>query len=94
MLYINPRTVTKEQWLTEHALPITPAEAKNWDFEAHPDEYPVAHVDNGDFTAAGVAPDAAELSRWFSPDDDRERHFFRVKKELFFELHPEYKDVV
>lgn len=93
MFYINPRNMDKSQWLSENARQISDAEAKA--FDAWDGEYlPACYVDNGDFQAAGVAPDAKELSRWFDPQDNRFKVFFLVKKEVLFALHPELREHV
>lgn len=94
MLYINPRATTKEQWLTENATQVTEDRVKNFDFEAPADDayYPCIWVDNGSFTAAGVAIDAAEQDRWFATEDTRLKTYWLVKKEVLFDLHPEYRE--
>lgn len=99
MLYINPPTMTKEQWLTHNATQVDADRVRNFDFDSSltADTFPIIWADNGGFTAAGVAPDAAERNRWFierDPPDLRPKTYWLVKKEVFFTLHPEYRDVV
>ena len=75
--YINPKTGTKEQWLAENAKPISHSEAKNFDFtKGH---LPVVLVDNGAFTAAGIAYDHAERDEFMRPDG-RPTKWFTVER--------------
>ena len=72
--YINPRDMDKEEWLRLHGettqgpTPIT---------ETH---VPVCLVDNGPFTAAGVAFNEREVQA-FSYPDGRFKIWFRVARE-------------
>ncbi len=72
--YINPKDMPKEDWLllfgepTQGPTPIT---------ETH---VPVCLVDNGPFTAAGVAFNQGEVDA-FSYPDHRPKIWFRVKRE-------------
>lgn len=72
--YINPLGMSKEQWLlirarpTQSPGPITETEV------------PVVLVDNGGFTAAGVAYDEEELRRFNNPRDPRPRVWFQVPR--------------
>lgn len=57
-LYVNPKGQSKEAWLAEHGeITDAPASVKE-----RPGHLPVCLVDNGAFTAAGVAVDEQELS--------------------------------
>jgi hypothetical protein len=81
--YINPSDGrTKESWLAEHATPITKTEANNFDFSKG--MLPVCLVDNGEFTAAGIAYDARERNYFMIPDG-RPKKWFSVKKDLLKE---------
>lgn len=94
MFYINPRTMDKEQWLSTHAIPTDRATVEQFTDFTGP-QLPAVWVHNGQFTAAGVAPDKAELDRWFrDPEDTRLRQFFLVPKEALFALHPELKEAL
>lgn len=67
-LYINPESKTKEQWLDDNSIecvagPIPTVKM----FEGVSGHTVVCLVDNGDFTAAGVAYDAEELRRFTYP---------------------------
>lgn len=63
--YINPVKMHKEDWLLVHATPLAAAPA--W-HEVPSGELPVCLVDNGPFTAAGVAYDEQELTEFSAPD--------------------------
>jgi hypothetical protein len=72
--YINPRNQTKEEFLREHGEPTsTPCEVT----ETH---LPVVLVNNGPFTAAGVAYDNREREAFLYPDP-RPKQWFRVSRE-------------
>ena len=73
--YVNPSTGTKEQWLHENAKPIS--NAKDFDFNS--DSLLVCLVDNGAFTAAGIAYDARERDA-FMITDGRPKKWFSVEK--------------
>jgi hypothetical protein len=76
--YINPRNCTKETWLAEHGQPITLAYAK-----AHPagDRVVVCLIDNGPFTAAGIAYDDRERDA-FAHEDIRPKAWYLVPRAL------------
>lgn len=80
--YINPPTVTKEEFLAAFGKPLTDEEVKSFNFEA--DALPVCFVDNGAFTAAGIAYDARERDQFLRPDG-RPKWWFSVP---FEELKP------
>tara|TARA_R110000803_G_scaffold67128_1_gene128735 strand:- start:379 stop:666 length:288 start_codon:yes stop_codon:yes gene_type:complete len=75
-LYINPPEQSKEDWLHEngHLQLTTPEE-----FEENGLSVFVALIDNGIFTAAGVAYDERELTAFLRPDD-RPKKWYRVIK--------------
>lgn len=87
MDYINPTNCTKEEWLIQNGVAITMAEARNYfkDCDGSVAVLPVCLVDNGHFTAAGVAKDQFELDRWFGPNDYRPRRFYMVPVEALNE---------
>jgi hypothetical protein len=70
--YINPKSSTKEQWLTEHGRLISLAEAK-----AHTvgDNVVVCLVDNYEFTAAGICYTDEERNVFAEPDGRPKRWF-------------------
>jgi hypothetical protein len=79
--YINPPTVSKEQWLEDNGRPISEGQLPN------PDEHIVCLVGNGAFTAAGIAYDTDELTA-FSFPDRRPKKWFAVKDDLIKEVAP------
>lgn len=82
--YINPPDRTKEQWLEENAtlMSSTPASGFYKDTGEPVGEYRlVCLIDNGAFTAAGIAYDKAEYLAFARPDG-RPRKWYAVKREL------------
>lgn len=64
-LYINPPDMTKEQWLDTFAEPLKLShlrEPQPWDW------LPICLIDNGPFTAAGIAFSASEFEAFRYPD--------------------------
>ncbi len=83
--YINPKDMTKERWLDEFAEKRLPSP----NFEATPDGYlPVVLVDNGIFTAAGIAYSPDELAVFNTPDG-REKEWFIAKIDDLHTVSPE-----
>jgi hypothetical protein len=81
-VYINPPKESKEAFLMREGRPLTQKDVRAWVFETPTKEFPVALVDNGPFTAAGVAFDAKEIAAWLAPDDLRPRAYWAVAIEL------------
>lgn len=79
--YINPSNMTKEEWLRLNGEMISPLTAR-----AHPagDKVVVCLVDNGPFTAAGIAYDDRERDEFCRPDSgsQRRRQFFLVPRDV------------
>jgi hypothetical protein len=81
--YVNPKTGTKEEWLEQHGLDckdIVPDWAKIPSPGTRDDDkgmLPVVLIDNGNFTAAGIAYSDKEY-REFLADDGRPRRVFLV----------------
>jgi len=83
--YINVKNQPKEDWLKEKGTEISLGDALKWtDFEVN---FLVVLVDNGPFTAAGVAYDRREKDGWLQPDP-RPRSFYSVKKEDLIAVSP------
>lgn len=85
-LYINPPDKSKEEWLVENGRQID-----EFDFVIHPfgnGNIPVCLVDNGPFTAAGVAYNEVELKAFSDPRDTRRKVFFSVPIEKLVEVVP------
>lgn len=74
--YINPPDMSKEQFLAQHGRRLDPDES--FDFKG--DSLPVCWVDNGPFTAAGIAYDQREMDAFKHPDS-RTKRWFKVSKE-------------
>lgn len=73
-LYINPPDMTKEQWLDTFAEPLRIShlrEPQPWNW------LPICHIDNGPFTAAGIAFSNKEYAAFRYPDR-RPKRWFRA----------------
>jgi hypothetical protein len=77
-IYINPPKGTKEQFLAACATPISREDFMT--FSVPDDCLPVALVNNGAFTAAGVAYDLREVECFTHPTDFRPKKFYCVEK--------------
>lgn len=86
--YINPNGMSKEQFLAENGKPITEREAL--DFWKHPssDKVPVCWVDNGQFTAAGIAH-CLEEAQAFAHPCGRPKQWYMVSRESVRQWLPE-----
>ena len=73
--YINPETETKEEFLRRVGTPLQ--EAPKWD-EIPKGSLAVCWVNNGPFSAAGVAFDERELEAFMVPEDRRPKKWFIV----------------
>lgn len=83
--YINPPDMSKEDFLLAHGKPIqmtdiTLAGFFGADGNAKGDDRIVCLIDNGEFSAAGIAFDANELEAFTYPGDRRDKSFFLVPK--------------
>jgi hypothetical protein len=78
--YINPVNQSKESWLKEHGEAIDEA-PKSFD-ERMKLELPVCLVDNGPFTAAGIAFDERELQAFTYPDHRPKQWYWVSTKKL------------
>lgn len=77
--YINPIDQSKEDWLKEHAIL---AEGLPQSIDEKPDHLPVCLVDNGPFTAAGIAFDEGELQAFAYPDYRPKTWYWAPKEKL------------
>jgi hypothetical protein len=71
--YVNPKDMTKEQWLhlngDKYDYPDWETDDTRW----------VCLVDNGPFTAAGVCFDEVELRNFNRTDDNRYKEWYLVE---------------
>jgi hypothetical protein len=65
--------MSKEFWLIKHGR-VIPQPTRHRDG----DNIAVVFIDNGGFTAAGVAYNAQELAAFSDPDDPRPKRWFSV----------------
>ena len=79
--YINPPNCSKEDWLAAHGTLVDPKAP------VPADHHLVCLVDNGAFTAAGIAYDERELAD-FSRNDGRAKLFLAVPDEKLREVAP------
>jgi|ADurb_Leu_01_Slu_FD_contig_41_2044693_length_1395_multi_2_in_0_out_0_2 hypothetical protein len=98
--YINPIDMTKERWLNTFANFVGSIDANKeipkWEDIAKGDILPVILVDNGMFTAAGVAYSEQEYKAFTDPRDKRARELYtakvddllRVVRNMFGQLEP------
>lgn len=81
--YINPEKESKEAFLNREGLEVPKAD---WD-KVPKDSIPVVLIDNGMFTAAGIAYDKKEYSVFTNYEGDpRPRKIFIVKKAKLKEI--------
>ncbi len=73
--YINPPNCSKEQWLDENGRSFSTL--PNWADAVKAKTLPVCLVNNGLFTAAGVAFSQGEMEV-FATEDGRTKHWFVV----------------
>ena len=84
--YVNPVNVNKEAWLEKNATwkGTTPP-----DWSAVPQgELPVCLVDNGAFSAAGVAYSSDELRVFSDPRDVRHKRWYIVPTSKLHQVSP------
>jgi len=88
-LYINPKNVSKEEWLKENGMSISccPNHYKENNGYLY-----VCLVDNGPFSAAGVAYNQKEFMEFFSQTDTRPKKFYAVPIVSLEEVCPDFSD--
>lgn len=78
--YINPKDMSKEEWLAENGVPVSARDLQVTGFEyLKPAELPVCLVDNGWMTAAGIAYCDEEMQEFLRPDG-RPKQWFLVRR--------------
>lgn len=93
--YINPREGTKEEWLEKHGEKFSGLMEADiiWAIK-EPDQSIVVLVDNGPFTAAGIAYSRKELEAFVHPDDYRPKYIYLVPSRTITLEHPEFIEVI
>lgn len=81
--YINPPKESKENFLAREGVRL--ANVPKWE-DIPTDSLPVVLVNNGIFTAAGIAYHPQELEVFTNPTDPRPRKYYAVKIEKLFEV--------
>ena len=66
--YVNPKEGSKEEFLSSNAREVTKEVVEFFDFEMQEDLMPVVLIDNGYFTAAGIAFSADERDAFLKED--------------------------
>lgn len=78
--YVNPKTETKEEFLERQGKRITRSEFVAFTDFSGPN-LPVCLMDNGLFTAAGIAYNQREVEEFSDPNDHRPKMYYLVSKE-------------
>ena len=87
-IYINPKIMTKEDWLRENCITMSQYAEP---FDESKETLSVCLVDNGIFTAAGIAFSKRERDSFLDPSDRRPKLWFKVKTEKLLEVEPSLK---
>ncbi len=85
-IYLNPETMTKEEFLNRYGEDIPPELLKESDVTDHSEICVVCLVNNGPFRAAGIMDGMRDLRDFTLPSDHRPKTFFLVKTEDINEL--------
>ena len=80
--YVNPDNETKEAFLNREGLQVPKAD---WD-KIPKGSVPVILIDNGRFSAAGIAFSEGEYRAFLEPGDPRPKKIFIVKKSKLKEI--------
>ena len=81
--YINPDNCEKEEWLNKNAETISEREFREFKFDN--EKLPIVLINNGAFTAAGIAYCKKERDI-FSHEDGRFKLYFSTDKEKLYEV--------
>lgn len=88
-VYVNPVNQSKEDWLQENSV-YSASEGPDT-FDSSPNHLPVCLINNGTFTAAGVACNERELMAFSDPFDSRPKEWYLVPIEKL--LDPDVSDL-
>jgi len=89
--YVNPQNQSKEDWLMENGYLLIEDQHIQWKWEDFLEgTLPVCLVDNGRFTAAGIAYSKDEYE-YFKRDDGRPKKWFIVEVTKLHPVSPELK---
>ena len=84
--YVNPPSGwTKERWLRQYGQRVSDVPT----FDDSKKTLPVCLVDNGAFTAAGVAYSQRELEAFNRPNDNRPKEWYVVPTEMLLVIIPD-----
>lgn len=80
-LYVNPTNTTKEKWLLANARRVTAEDITGAGFAGviREGRIPIVWMDNGPFSAVGVAFDQSE-AEYFARHDGRPKLFYTVPR--------------
>lgn len=81
--YINPKSESKESFLKREGISLD--KAPKWE-DVPPKHMIVILVDNGPFTAAGIAFDEQEYKDFTNPGDWRKKKFYFVPIEKLYDV--------
>lgn len=81
--YVNPPNASKEEWLAYYGVELTEAPST---IDEVVGSLPVCLVDNGPFTAAGIAYSDRELKEFADPTDMRPKRWYWVPIPLLLEV--------
>ena len=84
-VYVDPPGEEKEIWLETNGK-ITRKEDIDFNKLQDSGYFPVVLVNNGLFTAAGIAFSESELERFTNPEDERPKTIYIVEKDKLFEV--------
>lgn len=81
-IYLNPQTMSKEEFLQKHGVKVDPSTLSSDDFNDHSRICMVCLVNNGLFTAAGVIYGERDYREFLDKSDLRPKTFFMVRTSI------------
>jgi hypothetical protein len=85
-VYVNPSDMEKEAWVKIHGTPTSSDQLRSFSWDG-PD-LPLCLVDNGPFTALGVAIDREELEAFCENRTGRPKWFYLAPREEILKVIP------